>query len=203
MFKKALILSFGLFILSFACKKDEVCTVTYEVNSFSLNINSENIGLYKEEGRNTETKIRSIRNQFMFKPDKNYKTSIKHIQKGWDFIPAAYAARCVDVEVSETSFDPVKTFLSIDKDLNLALYGYNGIIPKGDNLLANEQVRGNLLKELVSNDFMHSGMEIPITLSKEFLKPLNGNTLKFTLKLYTAIGIAMSDSVTASIDIIP
>ena len=200
MFKKIFILLSGLIILAIACKKEEVCISYYKVDNFTLSINSENIGLFLDEGRNTDTSIHSVRNQLMFTPDKTFKfAQVKSV--GFDLIPSAYANRCVDIELSETLFDPNKTVLSIDRDLDLSTYEFSGIVLEGENLLANEKLRNELLQEVVTNTYLHSGADFPITLSTGFLKPLNGQKIKFTLKLFTESGISMSDSVDVVIDV--
>lgn len=201
MFKKILLLTIGLLVLAIACKKDEVCMKYYKVDSFLLSINNQNIGLFPEEGYNTDTSIHSVRNQLMFTPNKVFQLAqIKSV--GFDILPTAYA-KCVEIEVSETFFETNRTELSIDQDLDLSIYGdsYNGKILQGQNLLANEKLRNTLLKDVAENTPIHAGVTFPITLSKEFLTPLNGEKIKFTLKLYTEAGISMTDSVDVVIDV--
>lgn len=201
MFKKLFVLISVVTIAAFACKKEEICSKNYQVEGFSFLINSDNIGINTNQIRNTETTIRSTRNQFYFLPEKKYTLAQRSNSFSLDIIPSAYAKRCVDIETSITTFDINKTELSIDKDLNLALYGLPGFVLAGQNLLANQSLRGSLLKEVITNDYIHSGVEFPVSVSADFLKPLNGQQIKFTLKLVTSFGIGMSSSVDVVIDV--
>lgn len=205
MFKKLFILVSAMFVLALACKKEEICTErsSYEINKFDLSINSENIGLFKDEGRNTATTIGSVRNQLMFTPEKTFKfAEVKKSVVGFDFIPSAYARRCVDMEVSLTTFDPNKTILKLDTDLDLSVYdGLSGVVMKGQNILALPELRSGLLKDLIVNEYLIAGIETPISFSPAFLKPLNGKTIKFTLTLVSQVGIEMTASVDVVVDV--
>lgn len=204
MFKKLTILVSAMFILALACKKEEICTErgSYEVHKYELSINSENIGLFKNEGKNTTTTIGSVRNQLMFTPEKTFKyVEVKNSATGFDLIPSAYAKRCVEMEVSLTTFDPNRTILTIDKDLDLSIFGLSGFILKGNNLLANQSLRSNLLKDFISNEYMNAGIGTPISFSVDFLKPLNGQTIKFTMTLVSQVGIEMTASADVVIDV--
>lgn len=201
MFKKLFVLVSVVTIAAFACKKEEICSRNYQVESFSFSINSDNIGVNPNEGKNTETTIGTTRNQFFFLPVKNFALAQRTRSFSLDIIPSAYAKRCVDIETSLTTFDVNKTELSIDKDLSLALYDLPGFIPANHNLLADQSLRSSLLKDVISNSYIHSGIEFPVTVSPEFLKPLSGQQIKFTLKLVTSLGIEMSSSVDVVIDV--
>lgn len=201
MFKKLLVLVSVVTIAAFACKKEEICSRNYQVENFSFRINSDNIGINTNERRNTETTIGSARNQFYFLPEKKYTLAQRSNAFSLDIIPSAYAKRCVEIETSLTTFDVNKTELSINKDLNLAIYGLPDFVLAGQNLLANQSLRSSLLKDIITNDYIHSGVEFPVTVSPEFLKPLNGQQIKFTLKLVTSVGIEMKSSVDVVIDV--
>lgn len=203
MLKKICVLFAAMLVLSIACKKEEICTEnnSYEVISFQLKINDENIGLYPNEGKNTVTTIGSVRNQLMFIPEKKFVFGEIKKSLSFDFFPSAYAKRCVDVENSRTSYDVTKTVLTLDKDLDLAIYRYSGFVLAGQNLLEDQSVRANLLKEVIDNNYIHSGFEFPITLSKDFLVKLNGQQLTITLKMYTTQGIEQISSVDVLVDV--
>lgn len=203
MLKKISALFATLLIISIACKKEEICTEnnSFEVVDIHLKINDENIGLYPNEGKNTATTIGSVRNQLMFTTDKDYKFAAAQPWFHFDFIPSAYAKRCVDVENSRTTFDVNKTQLSINRDLDLSIFGLSGYISAGQNLLAEQKLRNSLLKEVVSNNYIHTGFDFPITISPDFLKHLKGESLTFTLKMFTTIGIEMEASVDVVVDV--
>ncbi len=204
MFKKLFILVSAMFVLALACKKEEICTdrTSYEVNKFDLSINSENIGLFKNEGKNTATTIGSVRNQLMFIPEKTFKyAEVKKSVTGFDFIPSAYARRCVDMEVSLTTFDPNKTKLTLDRSLDLSIFGLSGFVLEGQNLLDNPALKSGLLKDFVTNEYLNAGIGTPISFSADFLKPLNGATLKFTLTLVSQVGIELTASVDVVVDV--
>ena len=208
MFKKISAIALSLFFITFACKKAEVCTdqLAYQIDSFELRINSENLGLYDDEGANTDSTIGSTRNQLMFIPNKVFKSAQRQITKtsfGLDIIPSAYARDCVQIENSLTQFDPLKTDFHINKDLDLSIFGpeYSGVIPAGTNLLSNQKLRATLLNDLVSRAYLNGGLETPLTLSPDFLRPLNGQHLQFTLELTSTVGIIMSSSVDVVVDV--
>lgn len=203
MFKKLGVLFAALLILSMACKKEEICTEnnSFEVISFQLKINDENIGLYPNEGKNTSTTIGSVRNQLMFIPEKKAVFGENQYQFSFDIFSSAYAKRCVEVENSRTIFDVNKTELSLDRDLDLSIYGLTGFISQGQNLLADQKLRAGLLKGVIDNNYIHSGFEFPITLSKDFLTRLNGQQLKITLKMVSTLGIEMESSVDVLVDV--
>lgn len=198
---------FGLFaamlILSIACKKEEICTdkYSYEVVGFDLKINSENIGLFPADGKNTETTITTKRNQFMFIPEKLYSEVHQKSIFNWDFIPSAYAKNCVDVENSKTTFDVNKTHLSINRDINLDVDNSTIFVGQGQNLLSNPKLRAAYFKEIISNAEIHAGFEFPVTLSVDFLKQLKGQQVEFTLKMITTLGFEMSSSVDVVVDV--
>lgn len=202
MFKKITFLTAVLFAISLACKKEEVCYNYYKINSFELSINTTNLGIFPDQGANTDSTIGSIRNQLMVTYDKNYVAHTPVIKSnGFDFIPTAYAARCVNVDVSETSFDPIRTELTINRIINLEHFGSSGVILEGGNLLENEYLRNEFLSEIVENGALHGGMDMPITISEKFLKHFNGEKVTFGLKLYTETGLSMTDNVTVIVDL--
>lgn len=186
-----------------ACRKDSVCTDkgNYKVTNFELQINSKNRGIFKGEGTNTESTIGSIRNQWMFIPTKSYIATNSKFIPSFDFFKLAYAGDCIVSDISLTSFDPAKTSFSMDRDLDLSIYGLEGLIPAGYNLLSVQSLRAELLKDIASNVDLHAGIEIPISVSKDFLIPLNGETIQFTMKLVTTTGDEMSSSVDVVIDV--
>lgn len=203
MIKKIFILVATTIVLALACKKEEICTDrgSYEINEFSLSINSKNIGLHPGEGENTETTIGSTRNQLMFTPTKIFKLAEVKKTIGFDIISTAYAKNCVEVENSLTNFDPNKTQLSINRDLDLSMYGLNGVILAGNNLLAEQSLRNSILKDIITNQYLHAGMDIPFTLSVDFLKPLNNQSFRVTLTMTTLQGIMMSSSTDVVVDV--
>jgi hypothetical protein len=204
MIKYLMILLVAMTTMMIACKKDSICTDrgNYNVTNFELQINSENIGLFKDEGTNTETTIGSTRNQWMFIPTKSYIVVNSKFNPSFNLFNTAYASDCIILDVSLTSFEPSKTSFSINRDLDSSIYGLGEeIIPADYNLLSVSALRSELLKDIVSNLNLHSGIEIPISVSKDFLVPLNGETIQFTLKLVTTIGDEMSSSVDVVIDV--
>lgn len=206
MLKKIGVLFTTLLILSIACKKEEICTdnKSFEVISFQIKINDENIGLFPEEGKNTSTTIGSVRNQLMFIPEKKFVYGENQSQFSFDIFSSAYAKRCVEVENSRTTFDVNKTALILDRDLDLSIFnldGLDGFVLKGQNLLDNQKLRSGILKEVIENNHIHSGFEFPITLSKAFLAPFDGQELKITLKMTSTIGIEMESTVDVVVDV--
>lgn len=189
--------------LVIGCKKESVCTErgNYNVKSFELKINSNNRGLFKGEGTNTETTIGSTRNQWMFIPEKSYIAINSKSSFNFDFFNTAYAD-CIVQEISLTSFDASKTKFSVDRDLDLSIFGLESmIIPAGYNLLAVQSLRAELLKDIADNVDLHAGIEIPISVSKDFLIPLNEQKIKFTLEIVTTSGNIMSSTVDVVVDV--
>lgn len=204
MIKKLMILFVAMTTITIACKKDSICTNkgNYNVTGFELQINSENNGLFNGEGTNTETTIGSIRNQWMFIPTKSYLAGNSISKHSFDLFNTAYARDCIVRDISLTSFDPAKTTFSIDRDLDLSIYGLEPqMIPAGTNLLSIPVLQSGLLNNIPSNIYLHAGIEIPISVSKDFLIPLNGEAIQFTLKLVSIIGTEMSSSVDVVIDV--
>ncbi|MCO5230730.1 MAG: hypothetical protein M9958_06205 [Chitinophagales bacterium] len=203
MIKKISILFSMMLVLSIACKKESICDSkgNYLVHQFSFKINSNNRGLFKGEGHNTETTIGSTRNQFVFVPEKSFIASNNKRTIGFDLFPSAYARDCIVVETSLTSFDASRTSLSIDRDLDLSIYGLEGFVLKGQNLLDNTELKRTLLKDITSNVDMHAGIEIPVSVSIDFLRPLNGEKINFTLKLVSTTGDKMESSVDVVVDV--
>jgi hypothetical protein len=203
MIKNLIILLVAMTTITIACKKDSICTDkgNYNVTGFELQINSKNRGLFDGQGSNTETTIGSIRNQWMFIPEKSYVASNTKSKFSFDLINSAYAD-CIATEISLTSFDASKTIFSIDRDLDLSIYGLGSeIIPAGTNLLSISALKSTLLKDILLNIDLHAGIEIPISVSKDFLIPLNGEKIKFTLGLVSKVGIEMSSSVDVVINV--
>jgi|GEM_PF-5537814 len=200
MFKKSAFLSIILIVLAIACQKDNICSSDYRVTDFEIKANSENRGLYDQDGYNSGDTIRSKRNQFYFYPSKSY-ISGKRSGFSLDLIPSAYARDCAAVERSLTSFDPSKTVFAVDIDVNLSAYGLSGIIPAGSNLLDNQELRKGLLSDIVNNIDLHTGINIPITVANAFLVPFKGQTLTFTLALVTSSGDRYTDQVSVVIDV--
>lgn len=204
MMKNILILFVAITTLTIACRKDSICTDkgNYNVTDFDLQINSTNRGLFKNEGTNTETTIGSTRNQFMFIPTKSYLAVNSKTSTGFELFSTAYADDCIVSDISLTSFNPAKTELTIDRDIDLSIFGLeSNIIPAGYNLLAVQSLRAELLKDIPSNVDLHAGIEIPISVSKDFLIPFNTQTLKFTLKLITTTGDEMKSTVDVVVDV--
>lgn len=200
MFKKLAFLSITLIVLAIACKKDNICSSDYYVTDFEIKANSENRGLYDQDGYNSGDTIRSRRNQFYFYPVKSY---ISGNRSGFslELIPSAYARDCAPVERSLTSFDPSKTVFAVDTDVNLSVYGLSGIIPAGSNLLDNQDLRKGLLSDIVNNPDLHAGINIPITVANAFLVPFKGQARIFTLGLVTASGVSYTHQVSVVIDV--
>ncbi|MCZ2393925.1 MAG: hypothetical protein LC105_08725 [Chitinophagales bacterium] len=203
MIKKNSILFSMMLVVAIACRKESICANqgNYVVHQFSFQINSVNRGLFKEEGRNTATTIGSIRNQFLFIPEKSFMASSVNRTIGFDIFPSAYARDCIEVERSLTSFDASKTTLTIDRDLDLSIFGLSGVILKGQNLLDNSELKSKYLKDITSNIDMHAGIEIPVSLSIDFLRILDGEKINFTLGLVSTTGDKMESSVEAVIDV--
>ncbi|MCO5248473.1 MAG: hypothetical protein M9887_05965 [Chitinophagales bacterium] len=208
MIKKLFAIFISFWGLTIACQKEQLCydNLQFQVNGFELKVNDENIGVDKKnEGENKPGVISTTRNQFMFLPNKVYPNAKTKSLSGFDFISSAYAAKCVDVENSITSFDERQTSFSIDIDLPLAWYGISSdTIKAGSNLLENQDLKSGLLKDILLNSEIHHGFDFPVTISPDFLRTLNGKTITFTLKLYTTtIGTKMESSTTALVDIRP
>ena len=204
MFKKLAIIFLSVWVLSIACQKEEICHDNFIVTGFSIKVNDENIGILKDQGHNLPGIINTTRNQLMFVPEQDFNIAQNRTFPNFNFdiIPNAYASRCVSVETSLTQFDPAKTSFSLDIDLPLAWYDISeDTIYAGGNLLENQKLRDGLLAAIVRNEEIHSGFKFPISFTPEFLIPMNGREIGFTLKMTNESGTQMQASTTATISL--
>jgi hypothetical protein len=187
----------GLWVLSLmlavACKKDCIEYRDYLVTSFSIQSNSNNLGLFSTDVRNSADTIRSVRNQFLFVPERDF-FATGFSFPSFDLMSTAYARDCAIIERSASTFDPLKTTFSVDVELDLTVFGLSGLIPAGGNLLANQALRDAFLSSIQNNAELHNGLQAPFTVSPNFLRVFNGQRRTFTLSITSSTGDVVSAS---------
>jgi hypothetical protein len=201
MIRKVFIIWLAALAISVSCKKDCIKYLDYKVNNFNFSSNSNNLGLFTTDIRNSGDTIRSIRNQFYFEPVKDF-LAMGLSLPAISFMNTAYAKEsCAEVERSLTSFDPLKTEFSVDAAIDLSAFGLIGVIPANTNLLSIQEVRDRFLAEIQNNDDLHNGQATPVTVDKDFLKYFNGQARIFSLKLVSTTGNVLTNSASVVADI--
>lgn len=162
--------------------------------------NSQNRGLFQSDIRNSGDTIRSIRNQFLFIPIKDF-VVMQRLIPSVGLMQEAYARDCVQLERSVTVFDPLRTVFSVDADVNLNDFGLAGVIPAGQNLLSNQELRDRFLSQIQNNSDIHSGLDGPITVSPQFLAYFKGQRRIFTIVMTSTTGDVLSASANVWVDV--
>lgn len=199
MWKKQLFILISFLSIAVACQKDCVKYNRLEVTEFSFLPNSSNEGLFTTDIRNSSDTIRSIRNQFLvtfsYKPFVQLNTSSP-------FIQSAFAKDCPTLDFPVTSFDPLLTIFSVDKDIDPSFWGIGlDIIPAGTNLLSIAEIRTQLLPNIRNNNTIHVALNTPVSVSKEFLSYFKGQRVEFTLVFSTPTEDLFTGKASAFIDV--
>jgi len=200
MIRKVALLWLCAVVLAVACKKDCIDFQDYVVKRFELQGNSGNLGLFTSDIRNSGDTIRSIRNQFVFFPEKDFIVSNFSLP-AIDFMSSAYAKDCAQIERSISNFDPLKTTFSVDASLDLTAFGLSGTLPAGTNLLGIQEVRDLFFSSIQNNAELHFGLQTPITVNPAFLRYFNGQRRAFTLTISSTTGDLLSSTAEVYLDI--
>jgi hypothetical protein len=202
MIKKLAIITCIAIFLNIACQKDCTNYNYYKIPKIDISVNSNNVGIFTTAIRNSGDTIRSISNQFLFTPTKEFFSQSK---KGVDFqlFPTAYAADCPNIEESSTSFSPTIAKFWMNVPFPAATYGIAPFtdIPAYTNLLTFNEIKNAYFAPFLENKLLFSGYDTPFTINTPFFKHFRSQKIKFFVELSTTEGLTRTDSVEAFIDV--
>lgn len=198
--KVSYIFAFGIVAMFcaaiFSCQQPCVRDVFLETLRINYSVNSDNLGVSGGDDKNSVDTIRSARAQFYNNGD--YKRIGKvHFNPSDLFFTSAFAAEdCVESVSYISKMDASKTkfWLNIDYDASAV---NEGNIAANTNLLENATIKSTYLEDFENNPFVLGGAETPLSIEKDFFKPINNQWVTFYFSFTELDGTEFMDSTNA------